>query len=543
MPQTNAQRKAALDAAGLDPTQQAGVVAGKGYTPAAPETPVTTPVARTIDPDPNVAAAENFQDTFTAPKTAEQIAEDMRKSSQGTIDAINKTYDDQLAQQQTTNNQRLDETNAVSVLAGLSGSTEAGRKRDTTVALNDKETAAINNKRALDLANVYSKISDQARAEARTQLEDARLNASDIMARQKERQTDAINSIKTMAAGGLVDFDTFKDSPQSQEVYQYALKSAGGSEDALRAMFALNRPQDQIVGTPTRIGDKYVQAYQNPITGKISYENIPLPFDLPPEYTSFQKMGDNLVAFPSNWDGDVNKLKTIVGSPSAEDALRIQGLRLDNAKKAADLNGGQPGDNPQLYSGLSTSTATAVRARVNAFKSEPMVQNFATVQDGYNFASSLAADTKNPADDQALIYALAKALDPGSVVREGEYATAQKYAQSWVSAYGAGVNQALLGTGFLSDAARSNIKKTIEQKYTTTKKSYDNLYKQYGDNIGALTGRDDGTRFLTDYSTNQSDSSASDIKTLAAQKGVSETDLQDSINQYGEDAVREFLSQ
>lgn len=155
----------------------------------------------------------------------------------------------------------------------------------------------------------------------------------------------------------------------------------------------------------------------------------------------------------------------------------------------------------QLYSGLSSSTGTAVRAKVSKFSSEPIIQNFATIQEGYNFASSLSDTTKNPADDQALIYSLAKALDPGSVVREGEYATAQKYAQSWVNAYGKSITQALLGTGFLSREARENIKKTISSKYNSSKKSYENLYKNYTTGINNLTGRTDGEKFITDYVT------------------------------------------
>lgn len=163
----------------------------------------------------------------------------------------------------------------------------------------------------------------------------------------------------------------------------------------------------------------------------------------------------------------------------------------------------QPGENSQLYAGLSSATATAVRAKVSQFKSEPIIQNFATVQEGKNFASSLSNTTTNPADDQALIYALAKALDPGSVVREGEYATAQKYAQSWISAYGKGVEQALLGTGFLSETARKNIKSTIDQKYASALTSYNNLYGQYASGINNLTGRSDGKDFIVDYAVTQ----------------------------------------
>lgn len=180
-----------------------------------------------------------------------------------------------------------------------------------------------------------------------------------------------------------------------------------------------------------------------------------------------------------------------------------------------------------IYAGLSPQTSTAVRGQVTAWKGEPQVQNFATIQDGYNFASSLSDTTVNPADDQALIYALAKALDPGSVVREGEYATAQKYAQSWAKAYGKKITQAIAGTGFLSEEARRNIKKTIETKYTSTKRTYDQLRGSYVGGINSLTGRKDGDKFLREYSTGASEVDQYQVKEDQAEVSVLEKSLKD----------------
>lgn len=159
------------------------------------------------------------------------------------------------------------------------------------------------------------------------------------------------------------------------------------------------------------------------------------------------------------------------------------------------------GVSDQLYAGLTPQTATAVRTLVGKYGSEPTVQNFATIQEGYQFVQALSSSTTNPADDQALIYSLAKILDPGSVVREGEYATAQKYAQSWINAYGKSISQAINGTGFLSEAARENIKKTIESRYKASLNSYQNLQQQYARRIDSLTGRESGADFLVDYNT------------------------------------------
>lgn len=131
------------------------------------------------------------------------------------------------------------------------------------------------------------------------------------------------------------------------------------------------------------------------------------------------------------------------------------------------------------------------------FDNEPVVKQFNVINEGYQFAKSLSNTTQNPADDQALIYAYAKAMDPGSVVREGEYATVQKYSQSWIKSFGKGMEQAINGTGFLTPEARANIKATIEAKYNASKKNYDNVAKEYQRQIDdAKTG---STRTITNY--------------------------------------------
>lgn len=122
---------------------------------------------------------------------------------------------------------------------------------------------------------------------------------------------------------------------------------------------------------------------------------------------------------------------------------------------------------------------STINSIASSFDNEPIVKNFNVLNEGYQFAKGLSNTTTNPADDQGLIYAFAKAMDPNSVVREGEYSTVQKYAQSWVTAYGKSINQAINGTGFLSEDARKNIKKTIEQKYQTSLTNYQNVYSEY----------------------------------------------------------------
>lgn len=116
--------------------------------------------------------------------------------------------------------------------------------------------------------------------------------------------------------------------------------------------------------------------------------------------------------------------------------------------------------------GQQTDYRTQVRiddAR-KQYNSNPIVQRFGKAAEGLQFIQSMDPNSKNPADDQGLIYAFAKAMDPDSAVREGEYATIQKYAQSWLSSFGFNAKRVLENTEFLTPQARQNMKTTIESK-------------------------------------------------------------------------------
>jgi hypothetical protein len=288
-----------------------GNATGGTGTPS-PYVPTSDPINRSIDPSTNDPAT-NYLNNFQPPETRAQITERLRQAAQGSIDGINAEADQAIADAKKSGTDRLNVDNATSVLSGLMGSTEAGRTHNEVVAANDKALQAVYAKKAADLSTVYGNINKAAQDEARQQVQDANKSAQDIVARRAQVQQDAISNLKLMASGGLVDFNALKDNPANQAVYQHALQAVGGSEDALRGLFAVNRPQDQIVGTPTRVGDHYVQAYKNPITGKVSMDTIQVPGGLPPEYKSFQKVGNSIVAIPDGWNGDISQLKTITG--------------------------------------------------------------------------------------------------------------------------------------------------------------------------------------------------------------------------------------
>jgi hypothetical protein len=174
--------------------------------------------------------------------------------------------------------------------------------------------------------------------------------------------------------------------------------------------------------------------------------------------------------------------------------LALSAARGDaNAQKALELIQRSEG---QLYT-------PAVQKRVDAlsrgFDSQPIVKTVQKQAEAAAFAGSLDINTKNPADDQALIYSFAKAMDPDSVVREGEYATVQKYAQSWAERFGFDVKRVFSNTAFLTPQARENMKMTIRSKYVAGLSQYNNVRNEYARKISRATGRPGGEDDLIDY--------------------------------------------
>lgn len=148
---------------------------------------------------------------------------------------------------------------------------------------------------------------------------------------------------------------------------------------------------------------------------------------------------------------------------------------------------------------LTPQQATSVRQIAGAFDNEPTVKRFGQLQEANSFVQALNPNTTSASDDQGLVYAFAKAMDPDSAVREGEYATVQKYAQSWASTFSFDAQRVVDGVEFLTPEARINLKNAINTKYMATKKSYDKVYDEYGRRINETANVNNGTKYLTQY--------------------------------------------
>lgn len=159
--------------------------------------------------------------------------------------------------------------------------------------------------------------------------------------------------------------------------------------------------------------------------------------------------------------------------------------------------------NSQSYrdSNSTAPTTAQVQSTVNQIAAnldnEPIIKSYNIAKEGFNTVSSIGANTKNPADDIAFIYAFAKIMDPGSVVREGEYNTIQKYAQSWADTFGFKAKRVFSNTNFLSSDAKQKMLNSLAPKVQSLTDQYNQVRSEYQRQIDdAYAGK---PRTVTDY--------------------------------------------
>lgn len=112
------------------------------------------------------------------------------------------------------------------------------------------------------------------------------------------------------------------------------------------------------------------------------------------------------------------------------------------------------------------------------FDTHEITKRYNLIKEASQTVNNISDNTNNPGDDQQLIYAFAKTMDPQSVVREGEYATVQKYAQSLADKFGFTVDRIFKNSPFLTPEARRNMKNTILNRAKIEQGAYENLREQ-----------------------------------------------------------------
>lgn len=168
-------------------------------------------------------------------------------------------------------------------------------------------------------------------------------------------------------------------------------------------------------------------------------------------------------------------MSTITGKPTAWDKETLAKYGLDEAKLGQYR--AEKAATQSAYDNLDSSVKTRIDKYVLDYENEQIVKDYNTMS---IMVDSVKANQwkRSSTNDQALIYAFAKVMDPNSVVRESEYATVQEYSQALIERMIGKMKRIFSSDGFLSEEAKQKMIDTLESKVETQKTAYDNVRNQ-----------------------------------------------------------------
>jgi hypothetical protein len=404
--------------------------------------------------------------TSTLKPTLETIDEkairnNTRKRMQSSIDAINANYANLISQEKVQGEDRSGQTRALNARSGTIGSDFGQAAQEKTTTYNKQQQQYLVDQQNAQVASVMQSIEDRASAEIQMRKNEALGKYQMDVGEFEKAQQQARGDFELLAKSGT-DLNSLNPAQKAA-----LFKQAGYDDTWGDLIFNAMKPKaSQIDYKFEKLAEGQGMFYgTDPVTGELVTKKVSV--DLPPD-----------------WQMEIAPDGTVLGYNK-------------NSGEVSMLSG--QGQFLKPETGLDSKAQTRVDGIVKQFDNEPVVRNYNTVAEGYQFAKNIPTNTTNPSDDIGMIYAFAKIMDPNSVVREGEYATVQKYAQSWAQSFGFKAERIFSNSKFLSSEAIGNMKATIKQKYDASKQNYENVYNEYGRRVNMVTGTEDGTDYLTDY--------------------------------------------
>jgi len=154
--------------------------------------------------------------------------------------------------------------------------------------------------------------------------------------------------------------------------------------------------------------------------------------------------------------------QTNVGSAPSGNAEILQ-------RRAEAAQSGLTKEQTQAY--VATGVMPGLSRKELTDQAKPILKEVRTLDEGASLLAGFDVNHKNPSLDQALIFSYMKVLDPTSVVREGEFKTAQNNA-SILESISSKWRQAAAGTGMLTKVQRQNILDAMGQVYKQKRNIY-----------------------------------------------------------------------
>lgn len=384
------------------------------YTTPAPTTPTnpvvpapaTAPVV--VPTSPTLPNYPTTSQPALAPVDENAIREQTRQRMQSSIDAINAQFAGLIAQENVAGQDRSGQTRAINARSGLMGSDFGSAQQEKTTQFNKSQVQALEVEKNAHVQSILQNIEDRASAEIRAKKEEALGQYTRDQATYQQAQEQARGDLKALAGKGI-DLATLNPAQKAALLKQAGYDDPNFGELVYNAM----KPKaSQIDFKFEKLADGQGLFYGvDPTTGQLVTKNVKV--DLPDGYNLTIAPDGTPLIFNKN-DGTA-KIADGFGKQQfakPEDGLDAQKKALEIEKLKKDLSG--RGD-------LTPAQQNAAFKLVDDY--EKASGDLTKITANYN---RVIASAKNPtaAGDLSLIFAYMKTLDPTSVVREGEFATA-----------------------------------------------------------------------------------------------------------------------
>lgn len=359
--QSDTQRKAAYDAAGLTPTEQSNVDAG---VQSAPRYSRLTPTA-------DAAAAPTYDSELNTSRAAEIARQ------QGQFDAIEKTFNNELttslAREEEIGQRDVARSNTISAMAGMGGSPDAttreGNADRRTTDRKNAVTADVSARKSAALSSLYARIDQNASDSAKINLQTKRDEQAKL---QETTAKNALNNILSFAGDHGVNWSTFSQAYNNDKTLQDEVGRSGKTMPELYELYTSTLPTPPKKEYAWR-GDNLVSIETDPLTGKTSTQTFDATSLGIPKGTDFQAvtLGKSVYWIdkkdPFNADGSPKMTRmgasavtgkekaTPVAIPSYDDFYK-EFLQTPQGQQLAKEHGG---DNIALSKALKTLYETA----------------------------------------------------------------------------------------------------------------------------------------------------------------------------------------
>jgi hypothetical protein len=378
----------------------------------------------------------------------DEIMRDTLAQFQGEIDATNSVFADKLRQAQIQGQNRLGMTRAENFNAGIENSSFANAAQERTANFNTDAENAIQNEKLQMISQIESSAREAGQKfyEQKKAAKEAGLESYMALLTGTKSAKEAI---ALDIADNILNSNLSIDEINPQNLESIA-KNAGVTTSQIKKLY-----QQRLDEQAQAEAELALKGQFNLSEGQARYERDPIT-------------------------GEVK-------------------LMASRGKTYAPGSGGSGTGSNGIYDQLDYRTANAVIAQGNQFGTSDVVKKYNNIIAASNLIAGVDPNTQNPAEHQAVIYNFAKALDPDSVVREGEYATVKKYSQSLINKYGGEIRQAIKGTGFLSPGAIKAIQGATDNRIKAYEPQYINLRNQTAQRINTLAGKPVADSVLLDY--------------------------------------------